>query len=106
MFLCGIFLRCAALLYLTLTYTVAALPAEWQETPQIQGLVAAVYSPFHANYSLNLDPHQIDAQARYLNVRVRMPVRMPVLVRARVAYVRARAYRLRSASYATGVCFK
>ena len=43
------------------------VPTVGTEVGIITGLVAAVYSPFHANGTLNKDPRQIEAQAAYLN---------------------------------------
>ena len=38
------------------------LTSEAKVFPRMTGLVAAVYSPFFGNQSLNLSPDQIDAQ--------------------------------------------
>ena len=40
----------------------AMLTSEAKVFPRMTGLVAAVYSPFFGNQSLNLSPDQIDAQ--------------------------------------------
>ena len=50
---------------LTVAFSAASSADEFG---RITGLVAAVYSPFHAeNMTLNIDPKQVDAQAKYLN---------------------------------------